>query len=265
MFYIRVDGGRPLGTEQREGDELMGKKRGARRKLKRAWERRGYQVTEDGHGRVRDGRGRLVATYALTPGTQRSEQADWLKLGNPEPLGIVRDTAGAPAGEPQREAKRDRYRITPREPQEPTVPGFRFPDFEMPQPKPLPADEEVAEAIARRKAMRDDRAVSNRVCDGCGCRSGPDTFMIGLMGSASQRARWFRLLDPATTREEARRLASRSFPYAQLCERCIARTGVSGRLTYEELLRRGRDGTLGYMPGLRLGNPGGSGAFRGPR
>jgi hypothetical protein len=68
-----------------------------RRDLRKAWERKGYTVVDNaGHGRVLDRAGRLVATFALTPGSQRSQKLDWRKLSKPiVPWGIDRSTGAA--------------------------------------------------------------------------------------------------------------------------------------------------------------------------
>jgi hypothetical protein len=63
-----------------------------RRKLRREWEKRGYNVTENGHGRVFDALGRLVATYSMSPGSHWSRKQDWDKLNKPVvPHGIKRE------------------------------------------------------------------------------------------------------------------------------------------------------------------------------
>jgi hypothetical protein len=208
-----------------------------RRKLRKAWEERGFEVEENGHGRVRDAEGRLVATYALTPGSQRSARTDWRKLDAPKPLGIDRETTGQ-AGQDATGLEvqhPERYRHIPREPRPGTVPGFMFPDFKLPQRSWTP-EEQVRQAVERRKTARRQRVAAGRRCDRCNRDSGADTMIYKLKGSTAQREAWFRNLDPSLTTREVTRLARREDDTMQLCAGCAEDTGLPPSVTYGEVM-----------------------------
>jgi hypothetical protein len=229
-----------------------------RRNLRRAWERRGFTVTEHGHGRVFDPEGRLVATYAATPGTQRSARADERKLAGPvTPHGLKREPAAqVPAAEKVTPA---RWYQQPAMPRPAAAHGFAFPAMSVPVLRVTP-DEIVEAARKRREDERFSHTAARAVCDRCCERSGLDTRLLSLQGPPVRKAAWFwqlcqvrdvlpgftiaqkaemtaRNCIPAIDPETAAKLARRSTGLAQLCRACWTVRGYAEEdaVTYRDI------------------------------